>query len=281
MTSNSTGPDSIGPGSTSPGSNGPDSTGRGAADTTPEGPGPGQPALHIGADPDAVMAEAARRIAAVLTKAVAARGVATVALAGGSTPRRLYRLLAAPPYDRAIPWDRIQLFLGDERCVPAEHPDSNQRMVRESLLAGLPVAPDLHPMPCGQLEPAAAAARYAQELTREVAGEEGLPRLDLVLLGMGDDGHTASLFPDTAILDEQRLVAEVFVPRLDTWRLSLTLPTLNAARHVLFLVTGAGKAASLTRVLAEGPQRHLPASLVRPPHGTVEWHVDREAAARL
>jgi len=259
----------------------PTSTATGAADKSPSASTPSRPTVRIGADPEAVMAGTARRIAAVLNEAIAARGVATLALAGGSTPRRLYRILAAPPYDRAIPWDRVRLFLGDERCVPAAHPDSNQRMVRESLLAKLPVAPGFHPMPCGASEPAEAAAGYAEALTREVDGEDGLPRLDLVLLGMGDDGHTASLFPGTAILDEQRLVAEVYVPRLDTWRLSLTLTTLNAARHVLFLVTGAGKAESLARVLATGPQRQLPASLVHPPHGTVEWHVDREAAAQL
>lgn len=241
-----------------------------------------RPALIVGTGIDDVMAGAARRIAAVLNKAVEERGVATMALAGGSTPSRLYRLLAAPPYDRAIPWSRVRLFVGDERCVPADHPDSNERMVRESLLASLPATPAFHPMPGGHTDPAAAAGLYAECLLREVPGDGGpAPRMDLVLLGMGDDGHTASLFPDTDVLDEERLVAAVYVPRLDAWRLSLTLPVLNAARHVLFLVTGAAKAATLARVLVDGPRRGMPASLVRPGSGEVEWHVDRAAAALL
>jgi 6-phosphogluconolactonase len=245
-------------------------------------PGVDRPAVIVGSGIDDVMAGAARRIAAVLAQAVEERGVATMALAGGSTPSRLYRLLAAPPYDRAVPWSRVRLFLGDERCVPADHPDSNERMVRESLLANLPAQPAFHPMPGGHPDPAAAAGLYADRLVREVPADGGpLPRMDLVLLGMGDDGHTASLFPHTDILDEERLVAAVYVPRLDAWRLSLTLPVLNAARHVLFLVTGAAKAATLARVLADGPRRGMPASLVRPGAGEVEWHVDREAAALL
>jgi 6-phosphogluconolactonase len=245
-------------------------------------PGVDRPAVIVGSGIDDVMAGAARRIAAVLTQAVEERGVATMALAGGSTPSRLYRLLAAPPYDRAIPWSRVRLFLGDERCVPADHPDSNERMVRESLLANLPAQPAFHPMPGGHPDPVAAAGLYAGLLAREIPADEGgVPRIDLVLLGIGEDGHTASLFPDTDILDEQRPVAAVYVPRLDTWRLSLTLPVLNAARHVLFLVTGAAKAATLARVLADGPRRGMPASLVRPESGQVEWHADREAAALI
>jgi 6-phosphogluconolactonase len=245
-------------------------------------PGVGRPAVIVGTSIDDVMAGAARRIAALLSQAVEDRGIATMALAGGSTPSRLYRLLAAPPYDRTIPWSRVRLFLGDERCVPADHPDSNERMVRESLLANLSPEPAFHPMPGGHPDPAEAAGQYAERLVREIPADEArVPRLDVVLLGMGEDGHTASLFPDTDVLDEERLVAAVYVPRLDAWRLSLTLPVLNAARHVLFLVTGAGKAAMLARVLADGPRRGMPASLVRPGSGEVEWHVDREAAALL
>ncbi|AHE99140.1 6-phosphogluconolactonase [Thioalkalivibrio paradoxus ARh 1] len=206
-----------------------------------------------------------------------------MALAGGNTPRRLYRLLAGPPYALSIPWDRVRLFLGDERWVPVDHPDSNARMVREALLAGLLEAPAFFPMPTDAEDPEQAARRYHECLVREVPSDagNGVPRLDLVLLGMGDDGHTASLFPGTPVLDASEPVAAVFVPRLDSWRLSLTLPLLNAARHVLFLVTGADKAATLARVLGDGPRRTLPASLVRPADGELEWHVDREAAALL
>ena len=245
-------------------------------------PVPGRPAVIVGSDVGEVMHGAARRIATLLALAVEQRGFATMALAGGSTPRQLYRLLAAPPFDLDIPWSRVKLFLGDERCVPSDHPDSNERMVRESLLADLPEAPAFHPMPGGHPDPAKAAGLYAERLVREIPGDGApVPRFDVVLLGMGDDGHTASLFPDTPILDEERLVAEVYVPRMDSWRLSLTLPLLNAARNVVFLVTGAGKAATLARVLADGPRRDFPSSLVLPEDGEVEWHLDREAAALI
>lgn len=237
-------------------------------------------AIRIATDPESVMVGAAERIAEVLTAAVAARGVATMALAGGSTPRQVYRLLSAEPHDRAIPWEHVRLFLGDERCVPAEHPDSNQRMVSESLLARLPHAPAFHPMVCGGDAPEDAAARYRDCLAHEVPEHiSGIPRFDLILLGMGDDAHTASLFPGTPILDETRPVAPVFVPEKDSWRMSLTLPVLNAARHVLFLVTGSSKAHALAAVFAGGPDRERPASLVRPESGAVEWYVDAAAAA--
>jgi 6-phosphogluconolactonase len=242
-----------------------------------------RPGVIVGADVGEVMHLAARRIATLLAAAVEQRGVATMALAGGSTPQRLYRLLASPPDSvAAIPWTHVKLFLGDERCVPSDHPESNERMVRESLLADLPEVPAFHPLPGGHPDPAEAAGLYAERLVREISGDGGsVPRFDVVLLGMGDDGHTASLFPDTAILDEERLVAEVYVPRLDSWRLSLTPPVLNAARNVLFLVTGAGKAATLARVIADGPRRDFPASLILPKDGEVEWYVDREAAALI
>lgn len=240
-------------------------------------------AVIVSADPDAVVAETAERVAGVLRSAVAARGYATFALAGGRTPQALYRRLAAPPYDCQIPWESVRLFLGDERWVPADHEDSNQRMVRESLLRGLPVPPAFHPMSTEGMEPVQAAEAYQACLAREVPEvEAGLPRLDLILLGIGDDGHTASLFPETGILQEgQRSVAAVFVPKLGSWRLSITFPVLNAARHVLFLVVGADKAAVLARVLEAGPRSQWPASLVQPRDGVLEWHVDRQAATRL
>lgn len=242
----------------------------------------GRPAVIVGSDVGEVMRGAAWRIATLLKTAVGQRGFATMALAGGSTPKQLYGLLASPPLDLDIPWTQVKLFLGDERCVPSDHPDSNERMVRESLLADLPEAPAFHPMPGGHPDPAEAAGLYAQRLIHEVPSDgDSVPRFDVVLLGMGDDGHTASLFPATEILDEERLVAEVYVPRMDSWRLSLTLPVLNAARNVVFLVTGAGKAATLARVIADGPRRDFPSSLVLPNDGEVEWYVDREAAALI
>jgi 6-phosphogluconolactonase len=245
-------------------------------------PNPGRPDVIVRADAEDVIASVARRIAALLTSAVSARGVVTMALAGGNTPRRLYRALSAPPYDREVPWDRVRLFLGDERWVPADHPDSNQRMVRESLLAALPARPAFHPFPSADRDPHGAAGRYAECLAAEIPETLGpVPRLDLILLGMGADGHTASLFPGTGILEAQEAVAAVFVPGMNVWRLSLTLPVLNAARNVLFLVTGADKAAAVAQVFADGPRKELPASLVRPVDGGVDWYLDREAAAQL
>ncbi|MDZ7754429.1 MAG: 6-phosphogluconolactonase [Gammaproteobacteria bacterium] len=243
---------------------------------------PSSPMIRVATDTEATVAATAARIADILTLAARQRGRATMALAGGNTPRRLYEVLAGPPYATAIPWPAVHLFLGDERCVPPDHADSNQRMVRESLLAALPEAPVFHPMPAEWTDLEAAAAEYARVLSREAPGPDaGLPQLDIALLGMGPDGHTASLFPGTPILDETRPVAAVHVPRLDAWRLSLTLPVFNATRHVLFLVTGAGKAEMLARILDEGPDSRWPASLVAPAAGEVEWHVDSEAAALL
>lgn len=244
-------------------------------------PDPGS--LVVGADSASVMQQAAARVAEVLADAVAIRGVATMALAGGNTPRQLYRLLSGSPHAESIPWGQVRLFLGDERWVPTDHPQSNARMVRESLLAALPEPPEFFPMPTDLADTAEAAQAYRDALAREAPPETegGLPRLDLLLLGMGDDGHTASLFPGTRILDARETVAAVFVPRLAAWRLSLTLPVLNAARHVLFLVTGADKAPMLARVIGEGPCRTLPASLVKPEDGVLAWYVDRAAAARL
>jgi len=240
------------------------------------------PPVIVAADADALMEATADRVTELLSEAVRARGVASLVLAGGRTPQALYRLLASRPPGRRPPWSRVKLFMGDERWVPWDHVDSNQRMVRESLLSGLRENPAFYPMPTDGTEPALDAARYQACLAREVPERDGdLPRFDLILLGMGDDGHTASLFPGTPILDERAAVAAVHVTRFDSWRLSLTLPVLNAARHVLFLVTGADKAATLARVLGDGPRRDWPASLVNPREGEVEWHLDRPAAALL
>ena len=243
---------------------------------------PDAPAVRVAADAGAVTDLAARRVHDLLTEAVTARGAAAVALAGGSTPRRLYQTLAAPPHRDTMPWSRLTLFMGDERCVPADDPDANQRMVRESLLAGLPEQPAFHPMPADRPDLPAAAHAYADLLARLLpAAADGRPCLDLVLLGVGPDGHTASLFPDTPVLAEARAVAEVYVPRLDAWRMSLTLPIINAARHVLFMATGHGKAEVVARIIGEGRDTGLPAALVAPTAGGVEWYLDREAAARL
>jgi 6-phosphogluconolactonase len=219
-----------------------------------------------------VVAEAFRLVAAAARQAVAARGSFALSLAGGSTPKSLYQRLAAEP--RACPWEATELFFGDERCVPPEHPDSNYGMVTNTLLVGGAVAPKtVHRME-GELSPEEAARRYETNLTA---------RLDLALLGMGADGHTASLFPGTTALDERthRCVA-VHVPKLETFRLTLTYPVFEHARELVFLVTGADKAATLKEVL-EGPvdARRLPSQSLLRAHPNVLLCCDDAAAAAL
>ena len=215
--------------------------------------------------------------------AVAAQGRFAVALAGGSTPKTVYLQLAAEDRSGAsrLPWDRIHVFFGDERCVPPDHPDSNFRMASESLLARVPIPPaNVHRFR-GEDDPARAAAAAEQEL-REFFGT-GLPRFDLVLLGLGTDGHTASLFPNTEALRETvRPVVANWVPKLNAHRLTLTFPVLNQAAEVIFLVTGTEKARVLGEVLRpaqDGPA--YPARSVRPTHGRLLWLVDEAATSEL
>lgn len=201
----------------------------------------------------------------------------SLVLAGGNTPRALY-LLLAKEYRQRIDWGRVHLFWGDERYVPHDHPASNFRMAYETLIAPLNIPPEnIHPMPTDAASPDDAARLYEQEL-RNFFGE--MPRFDLVLLGIGADGHTASLFPDTSALEERkRWVAVGEAPVEPCVRLTLTLPVLNAARTVYFLVTGADKAETVRRVLMENAP--LPAALVQPEDGELVWWLDKEAAGGI
>lgn len=206
------------------------------------------------------------------------------ALSGGSTPRRLYELLAGTPYAGQVPWGDVHLFQVDERCVPPGHPESNYRMIHETLLVRVPLpGTNVHRMGAEQADLEGAARKYAGELAQVLHAEPGeVPRLDLVLLGMGTDGHTASLFPRSPALEEKTLwVRANPIEKLGTRRMTLTLPVLNAAAQIVFLVSGAEKAETLRRVL-KGPLQleQLPAQGVRPVNGRVSWYVD-EAAARL
>lgn len=222
---------------------------------------------------------AAERITAVLDEAVRASGTATIALSGGATPRATYALLAAAPFAGGINWSAVQLFWCDERCVPPHSPESNYRMVRETLLEKIAMpAANIHRIE-GELPPETAAARYEEEIRQAVPHEGKIPRFDLVLLGLGEDGHTASLFPGTPALEEdEMLVTSVYVERLKTYRVSMTLPLINNARNILFLVSGKGKANILRDVLASGG---APARLVQPVDGTLLWLVDSDAASFL
>ena len=213
--------------------------------------------------------------------AVAARGRFSVALSGGATPRRTYELLAAPPLMDQAPWDRVHVFWGDERVVPLNDPRSNARMAQEAWLDHVPIPKDqIHPLDCSQA-PAAAAQQYEARLRKFFAGRP--PRLDLVLLGLGDDGHTASLFPGTPALEErERWAAAVLPAGADLYRVTLTPPLINQAAMVVFLVAGKSKAGVLQEVL-HGPRDpgRLPAQLIQPQNGDLLWLTDLAAAIRL
>jgi 6-phosphogluconolactonase len=199
-------------------------------------------------------------------------------LAGGSTPKATYGILARD-YAERIDWSRVHVFFGDERNVPPDHEDANYRMAREALLDHVPIG-GVHRMR-GELPPDEAAAAYEVEL-REFFGAEKLPRFDLILLGIGGDGHTASLFPETPALEvHDRWVVANPVPKLDTTRITLTVPVINAARSVVFLAAGKDKAEALKEILeGDADPREYPAKLVQPPGGP-EWMLDRAAAGSL
>lgn len=232
--------------------------------------------IKVYPDGDALARAAAAHFVALAAQAIEARGRFVVALSGGSTPRATYSLLASAEFASRVDWARVQVFWGDERCVPPDHPESDYRMARETLLNRVPLpAGNIHRIRA-ELEPRRAVALYREEL-EAVLGAEGW--FDLMLLGMGVDGHTASLFPGTAALEEKtRWVVENYVEPLNAWRITLTLLVINAARQVTFLVSGAAKARPLARVWA-GEQ--LPAALVQPSPGRLTWLVDAAAAGQL
>lgn len=232
-------------------------------------------------DADHLARAAAEHFATLAAEAIAARGQFTVALSGGSTPRAAYALLAAEEVD----WPRVHVFWGDERCVPPDHLDSNYRLAREALLDKVPIpAENIHCIR-GEINPEEAAADYERTLRSFFARhpEEPTPCFDLILLGMGEDGHTASLFPGTAALNEQtRWVVAHYVDKLRAWRVTLTPVVINAAAHVTFIVSGAGKAERLREVLT-GPYRPdtLPSQIVRPTDGRLLWLTDAAVAGLL
>lgn len=234
--------------------------------------------------PQELFAAAAEEVVRAANEAVAQRGRFTIALAGGSTPKSLYNLLATNART-ALPWDRMFFFWGDERHVPPTDSDSNYRMADEAMLAKIPVpAANVFRMKTENPEAEAVAEDYEQTLRKFFQLEPGqLPTFDLILLGMGPDGHTASLFPGTAALQEKsRLVLANWVEKLKTYRITLTLPVLNAARCVIFLVSGTDKAPALHAVLEEDVSgEQYPAKLVQPRQGKVIWLVDRAAASTL
>lgn len=245
----------------------------------------GAPIVSIFEDGDALARGAAEEFLRRAVRKLEARDSFSVALSGGSTPKRLFELLAAEPFRSRMPWARIRFFWGDERTVPPEHPDSNFGMADRLLLSRVPIRPEnVHRIPGEYSPPDRAAAEYEATLRRVFRLTEGdLPRFDLVFLGMGSDGHTASLFPGTAALTEtRRLVVANWVEKLDAHRLTLTCPVFNRAACIVFLVSGAEKSEMLPRILADGGRApRYPAQLIRPSKGELHWYIDRAAGRAL
>ena len=249
-------------------------------------PSPLRIKYYVEQDAAALAAHAARHFVEMAEEAVAARGRARIAISGGSTPKAAFQLLGDPaqPWRARMTWDRLDLYWVDERSVPPNDPDSNYRMTREALLDHAPLKPEqIHRME-GELDPEAAAARYESELRNgfRLEGAE-TPTFDLIALGMGPDGHTASLFPHTAALSEiGRLVVANHVQNKDAWRVTLTWPVINHARSVFFLIAGEDKAAVVHEVFI-GPRdaERLPSQLIRPASGILTLILDQAAAALL
>ena len=234
--------------------------------------------LEIFATPGDLAKAAAQIFAERSSRAVARRGFFTVALSGGSTPRLLYQVLA-DRNEEHVPWMNVHFFWSDERHVPPDHFESNFRMANEAMLSHVPVTREnVHRVRSENPDAAQAAKEYEEEVLKFVPGSP--PRFDLILLGLGNDGHTASIFPGSEVLDDtKRLVAAPWVEKLNAYRITMTLPLINNAETVMFLVSGAEKAEIVKEVL-KGPRRY-PAQEVRPINGKLIWMLDREAASKF
>ncbi len=244
------------------------------------------PKIQIVDNAEALSTAAAETIVEHLRSALQTRDAYSIALSGGSTPRGLYALLADDSeWRRQIPWNRVHFFWGDERHVPPDHPDSNYRMAFETLLSKVPVPPqNIHRMRAEDPDAEKAAEDYVREIRRffNIASGE-IPRFDCVLMGIGSDGHTASLFPGTSALNEhKRLVTATWVEKLRSFRITLTLPVFNNADLILFVVSGSHKADILKAVLESDRKREpYPAQRIQPKHGSMLWLVDRQASKSL
>lgn len=238
-------------------------------------------------DAESVSVAAAAYFLEAAAAAIADKGRFSVALSGGSTPRRVFELLAAPECRDRLDWGKIDFFWGDERSVAPEHADSNYRMAVTAMLNPLGIDSErIHRMPAEREDREQAAIEYADEIRNAIEDHrfgKAVPQIDLIMLGMGADGHTASLFPFTAALTEtHRLVVPNYVEKLATWRMTMTAPLINQGRRILFLVAGSDKAAVLREVL-EGPEDYarLPSQMIKPAHGDLVWLIDASAAAAL
>jgi 6-phosphogluconolactonase len=246
--------------------------------------------VSIYADAAELAREAARRFAELAEVFTSDAGRFTVALSGGSTPKAMFQNLAEKTFADALPWRSIYFFWGDERCVPPDHAESNYRMANETLLSKVPIPREnIFRIPAEDLDRKRAAANYSETIRQffnpiatAPGAEPGWPNLDLVFLGMGPDGHTASLFPGTmALCANDRIAVANYVDKFQSWRITLTADTINRARNIIFLVAGADKAPALKEVIeGERNPEQYPSQLIEPAHGSLLWMVD-EAAAKL
>jgi 6-phosphogluconolactonase len=240
------------------------------------------PEIIICSGVDELNRKAAQQFVALARQAIIARGRFAVALSGGSTPKALYSLLATDEFKQQLAWRQMHLFWGDERCVAPDHAESNFRMVKESLLSKIPIpSGNVHRMN-GEIEPAVAATAYEAELKEFFSPlENNLPRFDLLLLGLGEDGHTASLFPGSSALNESaRLVAPSYVDKLHAHRLTLTLPVINNGAQISFLVAGKSKASMVKEILRRETGGY-PAARIQPARGRLTWFITEDAAGDL
>ena len=236
--------------------------------------------IRVLPDGDALASMAANTILELSKKAIQETGRFTIALSGGSTPKTLFELLAAQ-YSQHIDWNHTFVFWGDERCVPPDNADSNYKMAQDTLLDHVPLLSLNIYRIKGELPPQDMASQYEQTL-RDFFHNQ-LPNLDLILLGMGDDGHTASLFPGTSAVNERtRWVVPNYVAAKQTWRITLTLPVINNAANVMFLVSGNSKAQRLKQVLQGSYEKdQLPSQLIKPTNGNLIWGIDQAASSLL
>jgi len=241
-----------------------------------------QAELKIVADMVALAREAAQEFSRCAQTAIAEHGRFAVALSGGNTPRSAYSLLAAECKD-SLAWDKVFVFFGDERHVPPDDSESNFRMANESLLSRVPLPEQNVFRIEAELPAEVAAQKYEDRLREFFAVRQGeWPRFNLIFLGLGEDGHTASLFPGTSALEEKaRMVVANHVEKLNTYRITLTFPVLNHAAEALFLVSGQGKAKVLSEILQQPDRPVYPAQMVRPENGRLLWMVDQDAARLL
>ncbi len=233
--------------------------------------------IHAYPNKEKLVAATAEFVADSVEQAIQQNGLCNLALSGGNTPGGVFTLLASGSCRDRVDWSKLHLFWGDERMVPPEHDDSNFRLVQDTLLDHVKIpAENVHRMR-GEIAPEEAAAEYAGLMHGHF--KESPPCFDLMLLGLGEDGHTASLFPGTDAVEEcEKHTIAVFVPKLDAWRVTLTLPVLNASRKVLFLVSGKSKSEMVQRIISnKQPAKEIPATMVSPQNGELHWMLDSDA----